>query len=818
MIKNFLRLTFRNLIKRKGFAILNISGLAIGMICCLLIFEYVSYERSYDNFHEKADRIFRVQDENYQNGRLVVACAAAMPGVAPAMMREFPELEDACRFVKIEFLLGNDARNISFIQSSAYYADEPVLRIFHLPLVEGDAATALDGPGKIILSKEEARRYFGEEDPIGKILTIHRGRGPLPLKVTGVFADYPSNSHVKFSVLVSYQTYGIVTGTAGSPKNPLETSFDWTDFYTYILLKKGVDPKTVEAKIPAFIDKHYNSLPENKVHGDSYTLSLMPLKNIHLESHYTEEAEPTGDGQSVTFLFLIALFIIGIAWINYINLGTARSLDRAREVGMRKVLGALKAELIGQFMMESLVLNLIALVLAVLLVLAINPVFGRLTGRPLPLLFNLSAGYWLGFFGLFLAGTFLSGFYPALVMSRYRPVAVLKGLFSTGAKGSSLRKGLIIVQFTASIILIGGTIIVYKQIQYMRSHELGANINQTLIIRGAGSGMNDSTYQDIFRSFRQEVLGVKGVKSLTASSGIMGKEILWSTDWYRFPVTNSQAVNLFHLGVDDDYIASYGLKVIAGRSFSPDYGNERKAIIINQSAVKALGLPSPEAAIGIMLTGGQRDMDSMQVVGVIADYHNEGLQKPIQPLVLLPHRDRREYYSVKYQDDKPSALIASIKKIWDGHFHADPYSYFFLDEFFNRQYEENRRFGEVFALFALLAITIACFGLLGLSAFNVLQRTREIGIRKVLGASVQSLLFVLSKEFLLLVMVAFVVAIPITWMVMHQWLQGFAYRIQIGWWIFLLAGVLSAVVALMTVGYQALKAALANPVNSLRTE
>jgi len=815
---NFLRLTFRNLTKRKGYALLNISGLAIGMVCCLLIFEYVAYERSYDLFHEKGNRIFRVQDDNYQNGRLVVSCAAAMPGVAPSMKREFPEVEDACRMMKVELLMGNDERNLKFVEPSVYYADQALLRIFHLPLAEGDTAAALDGPGKVILSREEAAKYFGQEDPIGKILSVYGTRGVRPLKVTGVFQDYPANSHVKFSVLVSYQTYGQVIGSYGKPNDVLETSFGWTDFYTYVLLRQGTDPKKVEAKLPTFIGRHYNDLPENKSHGDSYVLSMIPLKDIHLFSHTTEEAEPNGDAQSVSFLFLIAIFIIAIAWINYINLGTARSLDRAREVGMRKVLGALKWELIWQFMMESFVLNLLALLLAFTIVLVINPFFGRLAGRPLPLLFNLPGGYWLGFSSLFLAGTFLSGFYPSLVMSRYRPVAVLKGLFSSSASGSSLRKGLIIAQFTASIILIGGTIIVYQQIRFMRRHELGADINQTLVLRGASSGLNDSAYQDVYRSFKDEVLRIKGVKSLTASSGVMGREILWSTDWYRLPVTNSQATNLFHLGVDDDFISSYGLKIVAGRGFSPLYGNQRKAIILNEAAVKALGISSPEAALGLLISGGQRDMDSLQVVGVIADYHNESLQKSIQPLVLLPHRDRRLYYSLKYQGDNPAAMIASIKKIWDDHFQSDPYNYFFLDEFFNRQYDENNRFGEVFALFAILAITIACFGLLGLSAFNVLQRTREIGIRKVLGASVRSLLVVLSGEFLILVIFAFLIAIPVTWLVMQKWLQGFAYRINIAWWVFLLAGLLSGCIALLTVGYQALKAALVNPVKSLRTE
>jgi putative ABC transport system permease protein len=818
MLVNFLRIAFRNLFRRKGFTVLNLLGLAMGMSCCLLIFEYVAYERSYDTFHENADRIFRVQDEEYQNGRLVVPCAAAMPGVAPAMKREFPEVEDACRLRKVEFLLGNDAKNLRFREPTVYYADAAVLDIFNLRLQKGDAKTALARPGKVLLSAEEARKYFGSEDPLGKVLTVHRGGGPLLLEVTGVFKDYPPNSHLKFTVLVSYPTYSQVNGSYGKTDDVLETSFGWTDFYTYLLLRKGTNPQQLSAKLPAFIDGHYNNLPENKNQGDSYSLSLMPLKDIHLYSHYTEEAEANGDGQSVSFLFLIAFFIIGIAWINYINLATARSLERAREVGMRKVLGALRQGLIQQFMLESLLLNLMALLVAFVIALAVNPFFAQLTGRPLPPFFSLPATYWASFAALFVAGTLLSGIYPALVLSRYKPVAVLKGLFKNAAGGKWLRKGLIVGQFAASIILIAGTMIVYRQVHYMRSQELGVNIDQTLVMKGPSGELADSAYRDTYQSFKQDVLNTKGVKSITASSDIMGEEILWSTNWQKLHSGNKQAVNLFHLGVDNDFIRSYGLRLLAGRSFSPTFGTNRKSIILNESAVRTLGISSPQASIGELLSGGQNDMDSLYVVGVIADYHNEGLQKSIQPLVLFPNRDRRAYYSVKVQGEGPAGPVAAIKKIWDKYFPADPYNYFFLDEFFNRQYDENQRFGKVFALFSVLAIAIACFGLLGLSAYNVLQRTKEIGIRKVLGASVRSLLFSLSIDFLVLVAVAFVIAIPVTWVAMDSWLRGFAYRIGISWWVYATAGALAILIALVTVGFQAMKAALANPVKSLRSE
>jgi putative ABC transport system permease protein len=460
----------------------------------------------------------------------------------------------------------------------------------------------------------------------------------------------------------------------------------------------------------------------------------------------------------------------------------------------------------------------LALVVACVITLAVNPLFAGVTGRPLPSLISLPLHYQAYFLALLVAGTFLSGIYPALVLSRYRPVAVLKGLFKNSAGGQWLRKGLIVGQFAVSIILIAGTMIVYRQLHYMQNHESGADINETLVIKGALGSIPDSAYRDVYSAFKEEMLKMSGIKSITASSGIMGEEILWSTNWNRIEGGSKQAINLFHLGIDADFIESYGLKIVAGEPFSRVWGADRKKIILNESAVRTLGFSSPKAAIGQLVSGGQNSMDSLEVKGVIADYHNEGLQKSIQPLVVFANRRTRGFYSVKMQGKNAVSTVASINKIWDRFFPGDPFDYFFLDEFFNRQYAENKRFGAVFGLFAILAIGIACFGLLGLSAYNVLQRTKEIGVRKVLGASVNSLVLTLSKDFLVLVAFAFVIAIPITMLAMNSWLQDFAYRTSIPWWLYALAGVFAFLIALLTVGFQSLKAAIANPINSLRTE
>jgi len=488
-------------------------------------------------------------------------------------------------------------------------------------------------------------------------------------------------------------------------------------------------------------------------------------------------------------------------------------MERAREVGVRKVLGALRRNLIVQFMVESFLLNSIAVLAAFLGVFLLTRSFNGLIGSVSTRNFSLPTDYWLLFTGLFLTGTFLSGIYPAFVLSGYHPIAVLKGLFKNTSKGLMMRKGLIIGQFATSVILIAGTIVVYQQVQYMRSQKLGANINQTLVLEGAAS-MNDSVYRNIFQPFKTELLREPGIKSVAASSSVMGKEIYWTNGVVRVGVENMNAVTLYNLGVDYDFLPSYDLKLDAGRNFSKDFGTDNKAVLVNEKAAELLGFRNAEEALNQKIIRA----DTMTIIGVVANFHQQGLQKGIDPILIMLTPDIREFYSLKVSSGDPKRTLAGLERSWNKYFPADPFNYFFLDETFNEQYKADLRFGKVFGLFAFLAILIACFGLLGLSAYNVLQRTKEIGIRKVLGASVQHLLFLLSKEFLVLVFISFFIAIPVSWWVMNNWLQDFAYRIQIQWWVYIMAIFLATLIALLTVSLQAFKAAVSNPVKSLRAE
>jgi putative ABC transport system permease protein len=811
MLKIFLLTAWRGLMKRKGYTALNILGLAIGITCCLLIFHYVAYERSYDRFQADAGRIFRLRLDAYQQGKLAWQSATSYPAIGPAMKKEFPEVQQFGRLIDANLLLTNPEKNIKFTELKGYYADPSMVGMLGLHLIKGNPATVLDGPDKILLSETMAHKYFGSEDPLGKRLTA-LDETLENCEVTGVFKDYPANSHLILNHLLSYSTLGKERRQQGDSSNATETAWGWYDFYVYVQLKPGADWHALQAKLPAFCDRHINNNEWARKNNHHNELYLIPLPDIHLYSNFLQEAEVNGNGKAVSFLFLIALLIIAIAWINYTNLATARSLERAKEVGLRKVLGALRLDLVLQFLTESLLMNMLALLIAIAAAWLLAPSFDTLIGTDAGN-FGLPLAWALGFGAIFLAGSLLSGLYPAFVLSGYHPITVLKGLFKNSTRGQILRKGLIVGQFAVSVILITGTILVYQQVQYMRRQQLGMNIDQTLVIHGAQSPQ-DSIYQNIFQPFKTDLLRQTGIHSVTASTNVMGQEIYWTNNVATLGRPTKTDVTLYHLAIDYDFIPTYGLKLVAGRNFSRQFGTDKKAVLINQAAANLLGFKNAADAVNSLL----RDRDTVQIVGVLADFHQQGLQKVINPMIVLLGSDARNYYSVKLTTADSHLTIAAIKKSWDRYFPNDPFDYYFLDESFNEQYKADSRFGEVFGLFASLAILIACFGLLGLSAYNVLQRTKEIGIRKVLGASAQNLVFLLSKEFLVLVSVALLIAIPVTWWVMHSWLQDYAYRIAIQWWVFALGGALALLIALTTVGLQALRAALTNPIDSLRTE
>jgi len=812
MFSNYLKIAFRNLTRRKGYALLNILGLAIGITCCLLIFQYVSYEKSFEKFNGNADAVVRLRLDNYQQGKLAWKSATIYPAIGPTLKKEFPEVQEFCRLHDAELLFSNEVKNVKFNEKKGYYADPAAINLLSVKLTAGNPQHVLDAPDKMIVSDAFAKKYFGTENPVGKRLVTKDPQLSQLYEITGVFADYPANSHLMIDYLVSYSTLGKINNLQGDTSNATETSWGWYDFYTYVKLKPGTDIRQFESKMPAFCDAHINNSEWRKTNNVRCELYALPLADIHLHSNYNQEAEVNGDGQAVSFLFLIGILIILIAWINYINLATARSMERAREVGIRKVLGAMRAGLIKQFLTESLLLNTMALVIACTAAFLLTPAFNHFIGRDVHSGFSLPAAYWAGFLLLFFAGSLLAGLYPAFVLSGYQPVKVLKGVFKNSSSGVLLRKSLIVVQFITSVVLVAGTIIVYQQISFMRNQQLGTDISKTLVIEGAGS-VRDSLYNDIFQPFKTDLLQNPNIKSVTASSTVMGNEIYWTSGIRRLEA-NSKSVTLYHVGIDYDFIPSFGIAMKAGRNFSKEMQTDKKAVLLNEEAVRLLGFESPERAINQKVIRG----DTLNIAGVVSDYHNEGLQKKVQPMIFLLRTANRNFYSIKMASANIRATVGAVEAKWNKYFPADPYNYFFLDESFNRQYKSDELFGSIFSLFSVLAILIACFGLAGLSSYNVLQRRKEIGIRKVMGASVQQLLLLLSKDFLWLVTIAFLVAIPVTWLLMNRWLNDFAYRISISWLVFIAAGIIAILIAFVTISFQAIKAALANPVTSLRTE
>ena len=814
MIKNYFKVVLRNIFKRRGYSFLNIAGLTIGMSCCLLIFHYVSYEKSYDKFEPDSKQIVRIRLDSYQKGVLAYKSATSYPAIGPTMKKDFPEVQNFCRLIDDNLLLSNEAQNKRFSEEKGYYADEAAVDMFGLHFIKGNPGNALIGPDKIILSETTAKKYFGNENAVGKTLVNRNEDHVQPFEVTGVYKDFPSNSHLILQYLVSYATLGKELSSRGDSSNQSETGWGWYDFYVYLQLKPGVDYKKLDARLPSLADKYINSQEYRKTNNSRVELHLIPLSDIHLKSNYNQEAEVNGNGQAVAFLFLIAIFIVCIAWINYINLATARSVERAREVGVRKLLGALRINLIKQFLAESIVMNLLSLVLSFTLFFILLHPFDAFTGRDNYTGVALTANYWLIFLALFVFGTLLSGLYPAFVLSGFKPVIVLKGAFKNTSSGLLLRKSLIVTQFIISVVLIAGTIIVYQQVRYMRNQSIGANINQTIVLKGSQT-LSDSLYQNTYQPFKSAVLQQPPVKSIASSTSVMGDEIYW-TNGSKRPGADQSAVTLYNLGIDYDFIPSYDIKMAAGRNFSQQFGTDKKAAILNENAVKLLGFKDAADAVNqTILRGGS---DTLTIIGVTSNFHQLGLQKSIDPMIILLRPNLGRFYSLKIAKGNVQNTIASLRKVWNNYFPKDPFDYFFLDESFGQQYKADILFENVFGIFAFLAILLACFGLLGLSAYNVLQRTKEIGIRKTLGASVQSILILLSKDFLKLILISFLLSIPLGWYIMSQWLMDYAYRISIGWWVFAFAGATALAIAIFTICLQVLKVVTMNPVKSLRTE
>jgi putative ABC transport system permease protein len=807
MLKNYLKIALRNFIKRKSYSLITVTGLAIGLTACLLIFLYIKQELSYDRFHDNADRIYRLAVETKRPESVELTANTPFP-VAPAFEQDYPEIESAARLYSWSSVLVQH-QDLRFMEQGWYFMDPEFFTLFSFPFLEGDPAHALDSPESLVISASMAEKYFGDTDPIGQTL---RMEGEHEFQVTGVMRDIPVNSHVHFNFAASFLY--VTDELAGYSMN------EWgafSDLCTYVLLPEGMQAADLSRRIEGFMMRHGDYPP-----GLDRRVFLQPLTSIHLQSHLDGELEPNTQVSNLIILGTIGLFLLLIACINYINLATASSARRAREVGLRKVMGAEKARLIRQFLTESILIAMLALFLSLFLVELTLPTFSSLVGTPIELSLAKDLGFLIGMVFLALGVGIFSGLYPALFLSGYQPVKVLKGT-PYGGRGSVhqgwLRKGLVVAQFAISILLIIGTLLVNQQLSFLRSARMGFDKEHMVMlpIFQDQQFFDDSVNED-YETMKYAVQSSPTVSAATACFKAPVSQYTINVSVYP---EGAQGENryVFNLNfVDFDFVDTFGLEMIAGRNFSRDFSTDyHEAFILNEAAAKRMGYPSPEEAIGKKFTIGISNMEGT-VIGVTRDYHIASLRENIEPLILLHWPSLFSQIAVKVNSQNIPAALAHLEETWNTFRPDSPFRYSFLDENIGRLYAQEAQTSAIVRTFSLIAVFIACLGLFGLAAFTAEKRTKEIGVRKVLGASASRITYMLSTEFTKWVLLANVVAWPLGYWAMHRWLAGFAYRTRIGILPFLLAAAASLIIALLTVSLQAVRAASADPIKSLRHE
>jgi putative ABC transport system permease protein len=794
MIRNYIKIACRSLWRHKGFSIINIIGLAIGMTACFLIYINIKFELSYDSFNEKSDQIYRVStDIIHPNSTIYNGTSFLQMG--PSLQRDYPEVKANTRLASGRFLVQYGEKK--FQEDNLIYADPSLFTVFTLPVVKGDVKKGFEAPFTVVMTQTMARKYFGNANPIGKSLLFD---SKYPALVTAVVKDVPLNSHFTFDMAVSYAT---------REKLYPHSADNWATFGsdTYVVLPKGYDYHRLERRLPDFASKHYTQA--DRTDGVNYGFSMEPLKDIYMDPK--RGGPVSGDLHNIRIFSLIALFILLIACINFVNLTTARATERAKEVGIRKVIGAATVQLIIQFLSESVIISLIAFLLSVLFSYSLLPLFNQLSGKVISTSI-FSHSYLFQFFMLSCGIGIIAGLYPALVLSGFKPITTLKGNFSKSKKGILLRRGLVIAQFTISIVLIIGTIVVYYQLNFMRSQSLGFQKNQMLAI----DFYADTAVQHRLELVKSELKKIPNVVSATASRSLpgFGNGNFDSEMENKSGVMQQILIDAYY--VDYDFIPQFEMKLAAGRIFSKDFGTDiSQSIVINETAAKRLGYDNPAQAVGRRFSQWGR---TRKIIGVLKDFHFESLRETVKPLSISMKPEFNRMLTLKIESKNIPATIAATQNKWKTLVPERPFNYAFVDETFNEQYAAQENFGNLFMYFAVLAVCISCMGLFGLASYSTIQRTREIGIRKVFGASVTGILNMLSVEFLQLVIISSLIAFPLAWFTMNKWLQDFAYRIAIDWWVFALSGVIALVIAFATVSFQAVKAALANPVDSLRSE
>ncbi len=807
MIKNILKTALRNLSKNKGFTAINVLGLALGLATCLLIVFYVFDELSYDRYNTNADRIFRVNND-IKFGGTENSYAVAQAPLAAALKSDFPEIEQVTRFRnRGGFQVKKGNQNIQ--EYMMIYADPSVFSVFTLPMIFGNPANALTEPHTVVITESTAKKYFNRANVVGQVLTFN---DTAQYKITGVIKDIPKQSHFNFDFFISMPTLA----------ESRENSWFSSNFNTYILLRPGVDHKKLEAKFDAFFKRHAASQLQAILHlsfnkfeqsGNYIRLNLIPLKDIHLRSNRVAEIDSNGNIEYVYIFSAIAIFILLIACVNFMNLSTARSSNRAREVGVRKVLGSSREYLIAQFLTESILITLVSAIIAVFAAWALLPLFNQMAGKQLmvtPQIFGWLVPVLLAI--IIVIGV-LAGSYPAFFLSGFQPIEVLKGKLSAGFKGGFLRSFLVVFQFAISIVLIIGTLVIYNQLKYIQGKDIGYNRDHVLVVQNVWTLGNKA------KTFEQEVKRLAGVKNASLSEALPTWNYGNSTTIFKDHVLDpKRSVNTQNWGIDEDYIPTLGIKMAAGRNFSKAMLTDSAGLIINEAAAKLLDFSSPvDQIVYVPQDNLARIMKPYHIIGVVNDFNFRSLRENVTPLIFQLNGGGSAFV-VRINSTNIPLLLSQVKNAWKQVSPNQQFGYSFLNEDFNAMYSSENNIGKIAVSFTSLAIIIACLGLFGLAAYAAEQRTKEIGIRKVLGANISTIVRMLSMDFIKLVLIAIVIATPFAWWGMQKWLQSFAYRQDIQWWVIAVAGFGAILIAFVTISFQSIKAALSNPVESLRSE
>ena len=790
MFKNYVITAYRNILRNKYFSTINILGLAIGMAVCIMIAQYIVYEISYDRFHQNYEHIYRLVNVRHYPTHTDES-AGSVVALGPAMKDVFPEVKEFVRCYKSERVFSYNNNPVLF--SNVFGVDSTFFDLFSFPILSGSSEHLLSKPYTAVLTESATKALFGNENPIGKIIL----QGQIPYTVEAIAANVPTNSHLKFDVLFSFST------------DLLDPNYCFTcnNRNTYILLDEKANAESVQAKMDQVIQKLH---PDETLKRE---YRLQPLSSIHLKSNLRQEHEQNGNAKSVMALSVVSVLILCVAWLNYINLTTSMAINRSAEVGIRKVNGSSRNNLVIQFLTESVIVNVIAVAVGLIIVQLGFPAFTTITGVTTSFTLLTDVSFWFILALVLSVGTLIYGFYPAFVVSAFKPIQALKGKASLPKGVYSLRAGLVFLQFTFSVILLAGTITVYKQISYMKNVDLGIRIEETVVVP-IPNELRDKDSEGFENELRQHA----AVEKVTYTSSVPGKESGNPGGGYRIendPIDNSLQVYYYY--VDKTYFGFFEIDFLAGNEMVNDQlNNDRNTeLVINDAARKSFGFSSPEEAIGKII---YHDNDIVgKINGVVKDHHNQSLDKPISPNI-FQFTKGKGYFLVKGDMATSKGNLALVKQAFEKNYQNYPFEYYFLDEQFNKQYSDNIRFGTVFGIFTTLTIFIAVLGLSGLSMYVIRTRVKELALRKVLGASVIDLLALLSREYIRLTVAAFIVAVPVSYLLMQKWLQNFFYRIEIEWWMFAIPGAMILSIALLTVGAQSLRTALANPVESLRNQ